>query len=1099
MKLSLKSPDELKPIIGAYSALARNNAYLTVKDIMDQLHIKQSVPKKNYDFEANIEHLDLFTIKLSPEQESDASRLLRKHFPFLDLMEEIRINADGQTHGLSFKGLSRFFISALHILSWIRDNNIHYVINDSRALELGYRKDEDNWGKFLIKLFAASYRTIKDRYKTSGLLSTDTFAFLSVDSQYLREGKRLSFNYSWLFSPVRIPDGEEMNVFTHNTAGNKVQLDRLTELGIIMTVALFTDKRYMFSFLKETGLFDRFSSSGQLSQCRIIKEIISVYSIRLPARKLDISVDATQVKLDMLNELMKCPDEIYDVLPDSIRVRFNGVGRDGTPVLMKRYSDRFCSMVLKYFDVTKAFDTIRFQVNSGALRYKYHDMAEYMDGVPRERIVQDSINSFGRIQDVEAARCSGSNYLGFPLARVDEAGSEVDIPYITNASSRYIFNDNLIGISLRGDILPRILSNKDEGGGRFKVVNESPDCWLSTYELPALAFYYYLTKTYHQGDSVEGLLTNIVRQYESFFEDVADGKISSLEDVKIPLRNIPEKISTFLAGASDNTSYARHKQSVINSMINETVELLARLAEDRKTVLNKDNKIGKRSFVKIRPGKMAGYLAKDIVRFQRFPDGHPEKKLTSQQYAILYGMLATFSKDLEAACNNAGLLTGPCAHPFLKRVFDVYRSQMHSTLDFYEYYLSERKSFLEGTIADNEPFLFPNRKKWSDNKDADYYRRLAKRYIVDEKTGRKNGIFLPRGIFLSPSLEIIEKCCPKTWTVLKEKMTSSRPVNMYYTILTYIEEECQDQNQAFYYDYDDAGYNQKHLFYELFKRALETDREGLRSIIDQQKGNSSCYSRVLTSTDKYMRKHVTKNGAPRCKPPVQGLDIKLRKAYSRMCEVEKTKTRYMVQDVILFLLSRDVVGKAGKALILSEVGPDTGALLDQIVDKVVTYYNKKGHKKRGIVQESVNIKDYGEVYKVLSDKRIDSLLDYQDDSVSLIPLESIKQELDNYDRERVPVVSSIHSYERRVVESNPVLFSNSNERYDFKYTLNADSVSSNIDKQSLRVIRNAFSHNQYPNPIIVDGESTVKIYEPNLPEIAKAISQRAKELSKKKQ
>ena len=98
-KMKTISATGLKPVLGAYSAMARNNVLLTLLDIMDRLHVRQrkiSNPKtgKDADLEEIIWKLDLFpkNNSLNPEQTANAVKLLTKHFPFLSLLHDSYYN-----------------------------------------------------------------------------------------------------------------------------------------------------------------------------------------------------------------------------------------------------------------------------------------------------------------------------------------------------------------------------------------------------------------------------------------------------------------------------------------------------------------------------------------------------------------------------------------------------------------------------------------------------------------------------------------------------------------------------------------------------------------------------------------------------------------------------------------------------------------------------------------------------------------------------------------------------------------------------------------------------------------------------------------------
>lgn len=1106
MALSFKTESELKPVLGAYAAMARNNAFLTVMDIMDQIHIRQrdlyDRSGKKADPEAGIWMLDLFpkNNSLLPEQEARASRLLRSHFPFLDLTEDIKDtdNLDGSVRkaNLSYAELCGSFLSMVEVLSRLRDCNLHYKINDDRIRDYYFRRAERETGFILRDVLKASPRKIKERYKGMALLDQKSMEFLLKDN-YVRQGRKFVFNKHWPFNPQRSPLPSEGTVLKNGApvldrfSGKPQVFDRLSLFGEVLLIALFTERRYIPDLLRDCGLDENFKEpvlDGMMSRQRIIREVISAYAIHLPERKLDIETGATQVMLDMLNELARCPSELYDVLPEGERRTFDIVGSDGSQVCMKRYSDRYIPLVLRYFDTTEEFKKLRFQVNTGLLRYELHGVKDYMDGVGRARIVQEGVNGFGRIQDMEAKRTEGNTYLGFPILETDDDGRLTEMPYITDSAARYILNGDLIGLSIQGDAAPIVETTTNVDGPRYKTRCRQPDCWLSRYELPSLAFYTFLSRKYHAERTAEDFIEDVVRKYRSFFNGVAEGSITSLEGVDIPKKDLPEKLLPYLLGVADPADFQRFKNGVVSKMVAETERLLNRLKDDQKAIGTKDNRIGKRSYVRIRPGKLAEFLAEDIVRFQGHPEGRPEAKLTGQQYSILQGMLATFQEGLADACRRAGLLDGETAHPFLQRVFVKHGEDMSSTIDFYKAYLEERLSYLKSDVPDNAPFLHPGRKKWAEEKNGDYYKALASRYVKDEKTGEDVGIFLPRGLFEEPILDIIRKHCPSTDSEVRRALKESGRANTYFVILTYLERELDDQNQGFYFNEDrlkEYGFSKA-----ILKEKEENGFRRLSHILRRERDAKPDGLYFSALMDESNWKDDGKKSGP-IKADTEELSVKLRNAYKRKCENEKAIRRYMVQDITLFLLARSLVRVAGNSVNLWSVGPSGHGILDQRVDVMTRY------RKYIIRQEGIKIKDYGEIYKILKDKRIDSLLRNQRKSgAEVIDLEDIKEELVVYNRKRPPMVKSIQEYEKGIYEANKEHFDGITERFGFKEILDADMQSSPLTKEAVRKVRNAVSHNQYPDRVVTGDSGKIELYRPDLPEMAKDIADTTERLIK---
>jgi hypothetical protein len=106
----------------------------------------------------------------------------------------------------------------------------------------------------------------------------------------------------------------------------------------------------------------------------------------------------------------------------------------------------------------------------------------------------------------------------------------------------------------------------------------------------------------------------------------------------------------------------------------------------------------------------------------------------------------------------------------------------------------------------------------------------------------------------------------------------------------------------------------------------------------------------------------------------------------------------------------------------------------------------------------------------------------------VINLEDLIAELTRYDDRRIPVVAKIMEYEKRVLKNHPEL-RDRRGRMDFKSVQRADEASSPQKKVVLRTVRNAFSHNAYPDRVVkAEGEEGIEIYNPIIPGMADGIS-----------
>ena len=306
-------------------------------------------------------------------------------------------------------------------------------------------------------------------------------------------------------------------------------------------------------------------------------------------------------------------------------------------------------------------------------------------------------------------------------------------------------------------------------------------------------------------------------------------------------------------------------------------------------------------------------------------------------------------------------------------------------------------------------------------------------------------------------------------------------------ILTYLEEELNDGYQDFYYDenrLDEYG------FARLIRKEIEANGYSSIEAIGKKESGRVYRETLLDQLNRFRSKGVKKIDIHKriIKPtrPELPLPVRLKAAFNKMTVNEKAIRRFAIQDVTMFLLARQEMDQAEK-LKLCRVSPDGKGILDQKVD-VRTQLCLDGRSYL-IEQKQVSVKDQGEIHKVLRDKRIDSLLKNAGNTSSrLLDLKDIEEELAMYNRKRVPVISSIHGYEERVYKANSQTFNSSTERFGFKDIQNADETTPAIEKEALRQIRNAFSHNEYPNQLVYKDGRRARLYSKEMPEIAEEIA-----------
>ena len=262
----------------------------------------------------------------------------------------------------------------------------------------------------------------------------------------------------------------------------------------------------------------------------------------------------------------------------------------------------------------------------------------------------------------------------------------------------------------------------------------------------------------------------------------------------IKYKDIPEKLQKYLTNQQEGIEERFKTLSCqrIEKMIEWTDRRIEKFREEKKMIGQKENKLGKNSYIDIRPGRLARFLSEDIVLMQPTTN-HGKNKPTGMNFQIIQSSLAIYEKSIgefKRMFVSAGLIGGSTPHPFLIQIIE---KKPKDCLVFYELYLKERKIYLQKELEKkdfrNTPFLYANRRKWQKRNET-YYKELANRYL------NNNPIELPRGLFANSIKEILASKYADNQG-MKAALAQER-VNITYLIAKYFEHIYDDSNQGFY-------------------------------------------------------------------------------------------------------------------------------------------------------------------------------------------------------------------------------------------------------------------------------------------------------------
>lgn len=1064
-----------KAEFAAYLNMARQNAYITLLHISNLMGIiEEKNNKENQLWNMKVISMLQTGAKEKPEKIQKIIKLLHKHFPFLAPMIDQTLNS-GNKH-ISPDTYYHILITLFRTLNIKRNEYTHAHLIDTELTSKTTINNSKEIAKWLKNVFDGARRVVKTRF---GYTEKD-LEFLTGNLRYHKEkieGKYVSVTIKGKRIQVPAIHHVENDNYLYKLSRKD---ETLSTIGLYAMTCLFLQKKYAVIFADKISI----PPTDNKKERKIIHEIFNIYRIRLPKERLESDRPAIALGLDMLNELEKCPSELFDTLSSKDQNKFRvKVEADGnTPyeqreeILLKRSKDRFPSLVMRYIDECNLFKTVRFQIALGNYRYEFYNK-QCIDSSCEDRVrsLQKELNGFGRLQDIEKWRKEVWKPLIRPIDQVrkDEVNSS---PYINDHHASYVFNNNRIGLAFylkgrrneMGGIEYPLFIKSDNGelcgGNKVKLpsglylppIKENkapcikPICWLSTYELPALIFHLILSN--FDNTKTENIIKLYVENYYRLFEDIINGNLTPIgekyeefvfDKYHISSKDIPEKLREYLKGekVDINSRYLKLSKERILDMIHKTECRLNHFKREYDKIGKRDNKIGKKSYVDIRAGRLADFLARDIMFFKYYSQ-FDKVKVTGLNFQILQGVLALYNLSLNELHHlfvNAELINCDNPHPF---ILNVFANKPRSIYEFYKTYLEEKIKYLNN-ITDYKKctFLYPDRKKWEERTDM-YYKELCERYI-------NNPIELPRNLFED---EIKKLLMDKHGDVFQN--LDMNACNIAYLIVYYFKHVYNDQNQLFYFNYK-RTYKYFNLLNNEVKRNKLKEKfysvDELRELLSDKNYRDEITSIYIKGFKKTEEKEIAVR--------------RLKKYEEDYRTNEKCIRRYKVQDILLFILSKNILINTLGKINLGEIKhyklkdislQQPTNILNLKIPFEIKLHFKDGTKKI-IKQESLKLKNYGDFFKFLYDARITSLLP-QIEHIS-IDRELLEKELEKYDNYRPLIFKLVHKFEQSIIEKNPRF---KNERHQFKDLIDAHGKLSLEDKALLQKIRNAFSHNYYP-------------------------------------
>lgn len=1122
-----KTPN-LKPVFSAYLNMARHNCYKSLLHVSKLMQISESNEEENITMFSLWDKL----VKGTPTEKLKIIQLLQKHFPMMQGIFDIekRTNISIATNP---KEIKRTLHAFFHVLNSLRNEYTHFspdprnTTNDAVIIP------------YLYRCMDGAAREIKKRFS---LTIKKAISLNNEESSQIHDvNKAVEYIFQCDFRKAKVNDLDkngkiktkmvdkedyfyslkESSETVQDDASKKGNLRKkivLSDIGIIFFTCLFLEKRYIKNFLDAIKPWPNVFNEIQK---KAVFEVFSVFHIHLHREKYDSCRPEYALGLDMLNELQKCPAELFDILSDKDRDRLsvdihaqgdNIVQNDGVTVksgkvLMKRMRDRFAPFALQYIDRQNIFKDIRFMVHLGNYRFKFYKkrcLAD--DGEDTLRTLQKEINGFGRIQEIEMER--KKNYSSFfkeATTKVNEYNKNVQelkadttdsAPYMTNSTAHYLFDGNRVGLRLfnsESDMKSFVPNVKIQGRPATKASEIkllSPDAWISTYELPGMIFYLRLYKEYmgktNGYPSAEDILKSYIDAYHRIFDDIKNGTFKGWDDIlyqPLTKKDLPIKIKRYIDQPNSTQSAYFHKKSRtrIKIMYYWTLRELKCFDTKLEKMKSKDNKFKKKDYVDLRPGDIAKWLTRDILYFME--DFDEKGTITSANFNSLRSALTLSDTSKEKVY---GMISS-FKHPFLAKALETYDKEHNEEcfriFDFYRAYLTKRADYLKQIqkIKGNEllklAFLHSTRKRWKD-RGITAIKDLAMTYEQFE---------LPRGIFTPLAKKIlVEKC-----GLSLDTETEKKKLGMANLINFYFESVLKDKNQDFYrwsrhykifdlLETNTSKNSQAHNF--LLPEQLTTKmRKNKEFEINNLIRNKA--KKAIEAEIKYKKNNPTYIDYfnENFKSTTEVAKNILHNAYKNYDDNERILRRYAIQDRLMFLMAKDLllgiegIGKGAlRSFRLGDIMPNKDkTILDLLVPFTVTL-NIDGISVSIRQKDAIKIKRYGEFYRYNSDTRLKSLLPYLIHKVGNkaeinidIDREELEAELNQYDHERIEIMRKVQSLERSIIAK---VGGEKNVEKEIRENFNnlitqKGNIPYERQGKILVNIRNSFCHNEYAKDI----------------------------------
>lgn len=1012
-----------------YANMARHNAFLILTDIEKSVLDGEPTLEEGKLQDCNV--IKKLDDKKGADNYAKIVKLLNHHFPFITCFGEMKKVAEDAANketdprkkenllkdAAQLPGLL-FLKQALEILTEIRNELNHY----------GHPRKEHLIPCFQ-KLFNDSAQKAKER-------------MIEFDERFFELAKVSPYN--------KMVDSKD-----------------LTDAGKLFFLCLFLDKKSSFEMLgKVKGFKNR---AGE--QYRVTLECYTQLCCKTPYPKLESS----DISLDILNELARCPHPLYQVLSEEEKKKFKKEPDEETVdelnPIMKRYEDRSAYLALRYFDRTKCLDDITFHLQLGR-KVMGEPHRKIFDGEERTHQILKEMRLHDKLSFYETEEAQK-----FFQSKIESNEVEQFAPH-------YRMVGNRIGLFFGN------LPVKDEEYSVPESNRPAPHAIFSTNELGALYFYNKLYKEQKITQSPKDLMVSYLQTMDRFIMDWKNDEIRpKIQKEKFTLRrnhNREEEVISRLKASTEHlqkkldTKYpglkVKHLPDVCREHLldyktyndkQQAAKLLDKILLDterkkkRLEQFNENLVYRSAHSERLKVGEIAQELARDIVFFLE-----PKKrtrinrknekvdvfqKINNQDFDILQNRLAYFplyKEELFTFFDD--LLRKECMkHPFLDNVTAKVKS-CNGLVEFYCKYLEYKLAWLEKYTVkklDKDTRKLKKRidkKKITDNelKEFDYFLKIK---IVSPSSYNGKAVFIPVGLFD----DAITKAMKESGY---EVENNDRIPNAAYWIKSYFKGATQPFYQLPRYYNDAKKEDDKNL----------VERTILKERIKKE------YEKADEDTQKHL-KQVAK----------------------RIRQQEDEILTQQTSDRVLFMMSTDLLneGAGGSKTIENQQIKTLGFNLGE--NKILDENRKVSMNIYGrTVVAELPIKRYGEFRRFMKDRRLENLIKYfpagKDIELGILKSGEVESagekfsssnlahELEFFDSQRSLLMKLTYDFEKKIythyfdvltktlAEKDAVRKSYIDHYYYVECAKKLGISVSELENKDFKELRNKIQHNEIP-------------------------------------